>query len=98
VSGLAGLATNFQLTSSDFIEPLTLAILHFVANSSGVTTIGVSSDPSDLNQGLIYADLPYGAVSASRSVAVVPEPPVLAILTVGLAALIAIYARRRIRA
>ena len=74
---VAGIAQNlFGVGPSDFTEPLTLATLHFAALGAGTTTIGVTWDSSDLNQGLVYFDLPYGGIEASKTVISesVPEP------------------------
>lgn len=92
----AGIATNLLgVGPGDFVAPLTLATLHFKAIGLGTTNIGVTWDPSDLNQGLVFLDLPYDAIEASTSVtaAAVPEPATLITLTSGLVALV--RARRR---
>ncbi len=92
----AGIATSLLgVGPGDFVSPLTLATLHFKAVGPGTTGIGVTWDPADLNQGLVYLDLPYGAVEAATNVTVaaVPEPATVITLTSGLVALV--RARRR---
>ena len=93
----AGIATNILgVSPGDFVGPLTLATLHFKTIGSGTSNIGVTWDASDLNQGLVYLGLPYGAIEASTSVtaaAAVPEPATVIMLTSGLVALAG--ARRR---
>ena len=79
----------------DFSGPLTLATLHFSALRGGTGAIGVTWNSADLNQGLVYLDLPVGAISASASVtaaAVVPEPATLVLVWAPAAALL----RRRL--
>jgi hypothetical protein len=75
---VAGFALNpLGIGPGDFPGALTLATLHFNALHAGGSSIGVTWDSSDLNQGLVYLDLPVGAISAStnvQSVASVPEP------------------------
>jgi len=92
---VAGIATNILINPGDFVEPLTLATLHFNASGPGSSTIDVTWDATDPNQGLVYLDLPYGAISASTdvSVAAVPEPVTLVTFASGLTALFT--ARRR---
>jgi hypothetical protein len=85
---VAGIAQNlFGVGPSDFTQPLTLATLHFDALGAGTTTIGVTWDSSDLNQGLVYFDLPYGGIEASKTVISesVPEPSSILITATGLA-------------
>jgi hypothetical protein len=56
---VAAIAQNlFGVGPSDFTQPLTLATLHFDALGAGTTTIGVTWDSSELNQGLVYFDRP----------------------------------------
>jgi PEP-CTERM motif-containing protein len=92
----AGIATDILgIAPGDFVEPLTLATLHFKAIGPGTSSIAVAWDPADLNQGLVYLDLPYGAIQASTDVttAAVPEPATLIMLTSGFVAVLG--ARRR---
>jgi len=97
---VAGIAQNlFGVGPSDFTGPLTLATLHFDALAVGATTIGVTWDSSDLNQGLVYLDLPYGGIAASKTVtsaSVVPEPSSILMSAAGLG-ILAFASRRRIR-
>ena len=85
---VAGIAQNlFGVGPSDFTGPLTLATLHFDTLGTGTTTIGVTWDSSDLNQGLVYFDLPYGGIEASKTVTSesVPEPSSILMSATGLA-------------
>ena len=96
---VAGFATSLLgIGASDFAGPLTLATLHFNALILGTTTIGVISDILDLNQGLVFFDLPYGAINASidvsTSVSDVPEPATL-LLSASAIAMCVIASRRR---
>lgn len=95
---VAGFATNpLGIGLGDFSGPLTLAILHFTALQPGVTTIGVTWNSNDLNQGLVFLDLPVNPISAAttvQAVASVPEPSSL-ILT---APALVFYRRVRRRA
>jgi hypothetical protein len=78
---VAGIATSpFGVGPSDFSGPLTLATLHFSALTSGATSISVTSDKSDLNQGLVFFDLPYGSINGAISVTAVPEPSTILLL------------------
>ena len=83
---VAGFALNpLGIGPGDFSGPLTLATLHFNALAAGTSSLGVTWDSGDLNQGLVFLDLPVGAISAStnvQSVASVPEPSTL-ILMIG---------------
>jgi len=74
---VAGIAANpLGIGPGDFSSPLTLAMLHFSALHSGTSSLGVTWDSSDLNQGLVYLDLPFGPIAASTDVRVsaIPEP------------------------
>jgi hypothetical protein len=81
---VAGFALNpLGIGPGDFSGPLTLATLHFNALRAGGASIGVTWDSTDLNQGLVYLDLPFGAISASadvRAIASVPEPSTLVLM------------------
>ena len=88
---VAGFATAGFLQAGDFTEPLTLAILHFRANALGVSTIGIATDLTDPNQGLLYltasAD-PLNASSSANVTAAVPEPQTTIFIGLGLASLL----------
>jgi hypothetical protein len=93
---VAGIATSpLGIGPSDFTDPLTLATLHFTALKSGTTSISVTWDSSDPNQGLVYFDLPYGPISGSVSITAVPEPSTL-FLFAPAAVLLFLCHRRRI--
>lgn len=62
-------------TSGSTVEPLALATLTMRALKPGVTNFSLTSDPLDLNTGIVFDSLPYGAINVSSSVnVVVPEP------------------------
>jgi hypothetical protein len=66
---VAAIASNpAGIGPGDFIGPLTLATLHFKSLLAGASSIGVTADLSDPNQGLIYAFLPYGGLTSSTNV------------------------------
>lgn len=90
---VAGTATSGFLASGDFTEPLVLAILHFHAVGQGSTSIGIATDLSDPNQGLLYLSA-TDPLNATTTVNVVPEPATF--LLGGLALLLT--ARLRIHA
>ena len=91
---VAGISNSILgLSSGDFAEPLTLAILHFTANGLGATSIGVTYDPGDLNQGLFYLNS-IEPISASRQIDVTPEPATFALAGLALAALCVAGVRR----
>ena len=57
---VAGFALNpLGIGPGDFSGALTLATLHFNALRGGGASIGVTWDSNDLNQGLVYLDLPF---------------------------------------
>ncbi|HWB99954.1 MAG TPA: hypothetical protein VG672_24770 [Bryobacteraceae bacterium] len=51
---VAGVAANILLSPGDFTEPLVLATLHFSTLAPGPIQIGITGDPANLDQGLIY--------------------------------------------
>lgn len=95
---VAGVATNLFLAPGDFTEPLTLAILHFGVVGTGPTTLSISGNTDNPDQGLFYliatdpisANLQVSAVSPSA----VPEPGTTALLGAGLAVLGLVRKRR----
>jgi len=86
---VAGVASNILLGPGDFTEPLNLAVLHFGVTGSGPTTISISGDPSNLDQGLIYLSI-SDPISASRSLTAnaVPEPNTIWLLGFAVVALL----------
>jgi hypothetical protein len=78
---------------------ITLASLGFTATSAGMTTLGVFSDLSDFNEGLIYAfngpvDLTTNLeVSIASNSAPIPEPATMLLMGTGIVGLIG--ARRK---
>jgi hypothetical protein len=87
---VAGIATAVFLEDGDFTEPLTLAVLHFEAIGSGQTSISITGDPSNPDQGLFYLSA-SDPISASTLVDISsvssPEPGTLALCLLGLATL-----------
>ncbi len=71
-------------------------MLHFSALSGGTTGIHISSDPSNLNEGLVFLG-GYEGISASVSAGAeaVPEPASFAVAGTGLAGLALLLGRRR---
>jgi hypothetical protein len=93
---VAGVASAILLNPGDFTEPLQLATLHFglAGVNFGATSISITGDPSNPDQGLIYlsASDPIGASTRVNAVAAVPEP---ATLLLGIFGIAAIWNRRR---
>lgn len=83
---VAGIATNILLGPGDFTEPLNLAVLHFEVIGLGPTTVAISGDPSNPDQGLLYLT---GAdpIAASTTFTAVPEPGMLSLFGLGVVAL-----------
>ena len=75
---VAGFVTAGFLEEGDFTEPLTLATLHFQSLGPGTTTVGISTDLTDPNQGLLYllagADAMNVTANVTTSGAAAPEP------------------------
>ncbi len=67
---------GLSTASAGYTDPFTIAVLHFNALQAGNTTIEVTTDPTDINQGLDYFFLGTEDFSASTPLAVVstPEP------------------------
>jgi hypothetical protein len=91
---VAGVATAILLGPGDFVEPLRLAVLHFQTKAVGTTSIKITGDTSDLNQGLIYLN-GSDPISSSVSVAVTPEPSALALTGWGILAIVVTFLSRR---
>jgi hypothetical protein len=70
---VAGVATSVLLGPGDFVEPLNLAVLHFATAGLGPTTITITGNTSNPDQGLIYLS-GSDPISASTSLTAVPEP------------------------
>jgi hypothetical protein len=94
---VAGIATEVFLEAGDFTEPLTLAVLHFQAIGSGPTSISITGDSSNPDQGLFYLS-GSDPISASTLVDIspvsAPEPGTLLLCLFGLAALFATCSSR----
>ena len=74
---VAGVATAILLGPGDFTEPLELAVLHFKVVGSGATSIGITGDPSDPNEGLVYlsgSDAISASTRLTTSAVATPEP------------------------
>jgi hypothetical protein len=74
-------------------EPLILATLHFAVIGPGSANIVISSDLTNLFQGLQYFNAPFqepiaGSVSVTARAAAVPEPSTLVLVGAGLAGLV----------
>lgn len=95
---VAGVATAGFLEAVDFTEPLTLAILHFQAGAPGSSSIGITTDLDDPNQGLIYLTAGADPLDASTRVTVseaaTPEPGTMILGGLALASLW--FCRRRV--
>jgi len=74
---VAGIATNVLLGPGDFTEPLNIAVLHFGIIGFGPTTLTISGDPANLDQGLIYlsgSDPILASASLTAAPTAAPEP------------------------
>jgi hypothetical protein len=91
---VAGVASMILLGPGDVVEPLNLAVLRFGVTTGGATSISITGDPSNLDQGLIYlgGSDPISA-SASVSLTATPESRTAYLLGFGF---LAIWAGRRI--
>jgi len=78
---VAGIANSILLGPGDFTEPLNLAILHFQVTGGGPTTLTITGDTSNPDQGLIYLT-GSDPISASASLTGVPEPRAVWLLSV----------------
>jgi len=91
---VAGVATAIVLGPGDFTEPLTLAVLHFGLTGLGSTSISISGDPANLDQGLFYLT-GSDAISASVELTAIPEPSAAWLLGLGVLAVWAMRVSRR---
>ncbi len=80
---VAGVATSILLGPGDFTEPLNLAILHFEVTGLGPTTISITADISNPDQGLIYLT-GSDPISASAALTAAPEPGSIWLLGFGI--------------
>jgi len=74
-------------------EPLLLATLTLQALKPGPANFSLTSDPLDLNTGIVFDNLPFGEINVNGSVNVVPEPDAVWLIALGLVALCAGRAR-----
>lgn len=93
---VAGVATSVFLSPGDFVEPLQLATLHFGVVGAGVSSISITGDPLNLDQGLIYLSASDAIAAGTRvtAQAAVPEPGTLLLGALGIAA---VWNRKRKR-
>jgi len=95
---VAGVASAILLSPGDFVEPLQLATLHFglAGVQFGATSISITGDPLNLDQGLIYLSTsdPIAAGTRVTALAAVPEPGTLLLGALGIAA---VWNRKRKR-
>ena len=80
---VAGVATAILLGPGDFAEPLNLAVLHFGITGLGPTSISITGDPANPDQGLIYLSA-SDAIDTSVSLTATPEPATVALVGLGL--------------
>lgn len=90
---VAGVASAILLNPGDFVEPLQLATLHFGLAGAhfGPTSISITGDPVNPDQGLIYLS-GSDAIAASADLTAVPEPSTL---LMGAFAVAAMWGRKR---
>jgi hypothetical protein len=90
---VAGVATAILLGPGDFTEPLTLAVLHFGIAGLGPTSISITGNPANPDQGLIYLS-GSDAISVSTSLTATPEPAAAWLVGLGVAVVWAKVRRR----
>jgi hypothetical protein len=86
IVGLTNSTFILGVSAGDFTEPLLLATLHFSTIGSGTTTIGVTADSSNPDQGLYFLSGSESFSASQRVDAVSPEPATT--LMVGLGTLV----------
>jgi hypothetical protein len=86
---VAGVAAAILLGPGDFTEPLTLATLHFGLVGTGTTSISISGDIANPDQGLVYlgGSDPISA-RTSLDASATPEPGAMLLAGAGLGALL----------
>jgi hypothetical protein len=88
---VAGVASVGFLQDGDFIEPLTLATLHFGVVGYGTGAISVNADSPNLDQGLQYLS-GSDSFSAAASVTSTPEPATFMLAGLAVAGALALKA------
>ncbi len=96
---VGGTADAGLLFPGDFTEPLTLAVLHFDVAGVGPTSISITGDSSNLDQGLQYLsssdDISASTGLTASASTSAPEPGTFLLAGLAGAGLLALRARRR---
>jgi hypothetical protein len=77
-------------------EPLELAVLHFRPVAPGSSSIAITSDLTDPNQGLVFLTAPTDALAAEGEVQIVLEPGGWSLLAIGVAGIAGVARRKKL--